>query len=761
MFEFIAASTLFLAFVGGGLKMAKDQGQRVQDMKRKYYDITFPSEMSDKEIHAFIRSIGKNLKSGSPRAGFPTMVFEVRAQADGGITHRLRVPNDAATYLIGQLQNALAGIDVVEITELDEVGFQFGATIHMRNASEELPIASAMDYSHRVLASMQDAVKPHDAVVVQWIIAHSEDQKMPPSDKPIATNRSTWSKVWSGETKAGRDEVQSRRNKQVDQNYIAVGRVAARGEDVGRAEQLVRQVVRAITSEGGNAHFYAKGSDPQSISKAIKYAITPFRMTAQLSVPELAAVIGWPMGDVYVPGLRRGSTRHMPAPESVPRTGRILGRTTMPGVDRQIAMSYDAALTHTYIAGGTGVGKTTLMVNTIRQDMETGAGIVLIEREGNLFQQALDQVPPNRADDVICIDLTQDDNPVGLNLLRTNKPEIVAGQLASLLDALYPDSKSIYANQLVQYGIPVLANLERATFADLIPLVHPRNPAEKAWAKWAVEQMPDKTYRDFFQDWHKGLDQKDQRDITQKSQPLKNRLWEILTPEPTRYLLNQETSSFDPLDVINGNKLLFVNLAGVSEQVASLVGTMIVTAVWTAAKNGRPTKPNFMYIDEFQQFSHLNKDFEDMLATARRQKLGLVIATQYIERLNRGVQDAVMANARTKIIFNSSSNSSGIHATDFASTHVRRESFMNLKAHEALARINTHSGVSEPITLKTYGEPHGFNQGRQMLALSSHKYGRTKQRIDQDDSWRRKVPATASEDVESMNDESTYDDIGE
>ncbi|WP_157929181.1 type IV secretory system conjugative DNA transfer family protein [Mycobacteroides abscessus] len=717
--------------------MSRQQGQQQADLNRKYYDVVFPNEMSDKEIHAFIRAIGKNLRSRNRLGGVPTMVFEVWASAEGGITHRLRVPSEAAIYLVGQLQNALPGIDVTERQGKEDIGFQFGGTIHMRNSSEELPVANAMDYSHRVLASMQDAVQPHDAVVVQWIIAHSDDQKMPPSDQPVKSQRSGMKEALFGPKPAGRDEVQSRRNKQVDQNYIAVGRVAARGEDVRRAEQLTRQVVRAITSEGGNAHFYAKESSPQEISKSIKHAITPLRMTAQLSVTELAAVIGWPMGDVYVPGLQRGTTRHMPAPESVPRNGRVLGRSTMPGIDRQIAMSYDAALTHTYVAGGTGVGKTTLMVNTIRQDMETGAGIILIEREGNLFQQALDQVPPHRANDVICIDLSQTTYPIGLNLLRTNKPEIVAGQFASLLEGLFPDSaKGVNASQLILNGVPVLANLERATLSDLLVLAEPHNPAEKAWALDAASKHPDKMIRDFWlNDWYK----RDQKTIAKDALPFKNRMRELFTPEPTRYLLNQETSSFDPLDVINGNKLLFVNLSGVSEQVASLIGTMLVTSIWSAAKKGKPNKPNFMYLDEFQRFAHLSHDFEDMLAEARKYNLGLVIATQYIERLRRETQDAVMANARTKIIFQSSSNSSGIHATDFASSHVRRESFMNLKAHDALARIMTRSGISEPITLHTFPEPQGFNHGRQILETSARLYGRTKSRINQDDSTRRVV----------------------
>lgn len=718
--------------------MLKDKQQRALDATRKYYQVTFPADMDDKRVHAFIRAIGSNLRGGTVKAR-PTIVFEMWSSPQG-IIHRLRVPEDDATYLIGQLQNSLPGIDITEVEDQianlsKMVGFQFGAQLFMRNASEELPIVDAVDYSHRVLGSMQDAVKEHDTICVQWIIGHSPNQKMPASDKPLASTRSPLLKALLNGKPAGRDEVKTRRSKQVDQNYIATARIAARGSKIVRAEQLVRQVVRAYTSEGGYAHFIAKKVTPQQISHDIKLATTPLFLTAQLNVRELAAVIGWPMSDRYVPGLSRGATRHLPASETIARQGRILGVSSMPGIDRQIAQSYESAVTHMYIAGGTGVGKTTLMVNTIRQDMDAGAGIILIEREGNLFQQALDQVPPHRMQDVICIDLTNSDRPVGLNLLKTAPPEVVAGQLADLLAALY--DTSINANKLVRHGIPVLARLPRATIADLITLVHPRTVVDKQWARAVVSQHPDKTIRQFWEDWYKQDDKK----ITNDSEPLKNRMWELLTPEPTRYLLNQETSSFDPVEVVQGNKLLFVNLSGVSEQAASLIGTMLVTAIWTAAKRFKDddlAKPNFMYLDEFQQFSHLSHDFENMLAEARKHKLGLVMATQYIERLKPvGLQDAVMTNARTKVIFNSSAKSSMIHWQDFASTYVRQQDFMNLKAHQALARVNTKDGISEPITIKTFKQPAGYKRGAEILALSSHTYGRNKTQIDSDDATRR------------------------
>lgn len=97
--------------------MSQSQGQQRADLNRKYYDIVFPNQMSDKETHAFIRAIGKNLKSRNKLGGVSTVVFETWASAEKGITHRIRVPREAATYLIAQLQNTLPGIELNEIVE--------------------------------------------------------------------------------------------------------------------------------------------------------------------------------------------------------------------------------------------------------------------------------------------------------------------------------------------------------------------------------------------------------------------------------------------------------------------------------------------------------------------------------------------------------------------------------------------------------------------------------------------------------------------
>lgn len=755
----VADGLLKLNPIVGLFYMFKNSAQAKRDAERDYRKIIFPNEFDQKNIEAFASAIGSHLRSPWPFGAVDSIVFELWASAGAeGVQYRIRVPKARATYLLNQLHGALDGLDTQPV-EPSDPGFQSGITIHMKNPSEELPLNRTKEgvewTTQRIIHSLQDAVEDGDAVMIQWVVTHSSNQKMPPSDEEVKSLRSNALDAVFGSKPAGRDETQSRRNKQVEQNFGVIGRVAARGKTVERARQLVYQVEQALTAERDYAYLYSRPATPRELSHDIAVARTPLMLPIQFNTKDLVAHISWPFGGIYVPGVQRGSVRHMPVPVSVSSTGIIIGKTTRPNVTRNIAISLKRAVTHSYIGGGNGTGKTTLMLNMMRQMMDQNCGVILFERDGNLFRQALDEVPPHRRDDVICIDLTRQDRPVGFNVLHMNKPEIVAGQFAQLLDSVFPDSqRSVYTSQLVLHGVPLLAELDRATIADLVILVHPRTPADKAWVKTVVSQTKDKAIRQFWEDWHK---QDDSRIMT-NAQAFKSRINEVLTPEPIRYLLNQETSSFNPVDVLTGNKLLFVNLAGISEQAASLIGSVILESIWTQARREEiadlvpEDRPNFIFLDECQQFFHLKNEIIDMFATARKRRLGLVAATQYIERLDPKVQDAVLANARNKIIFQSSVNSARVHAQEFAHAHVDTSSFVNLKAYTALARINTDGkdGVSDPMTMYTYPEPgakdalipNSFKQGRDVLEASLNRYGRSVADIRRDDETRRRVTHT-------------------
>lgn len=713
------------------MKLSK---QHLYDSSRKYYELTFPTDMDEKKIHDFIRSIGSNLRGGASVTGVPSFVFETWVTARHGITHRIRVPENQARRIIGQLQHHCRGTDVKLIENEDTTGFQVGSTIHMDHPAELLSISNPDAFSSGVLASMQAVAGPKDALVLQWVITHSPNQKQPPMDTPVLSTRAGALSLLRGKSKAGHDELVSRRAKQEDQNYTAIGRIAARSETVAQARGLVSDVLDSLCGERGAATLYDKRMDPKKLSHDILGAVTPFRMTAQFNVSELGAVIGWPMSDRYVPGMTRGSTQHLLPNESIPHRGIVLGDSTMPGLDRTIAMSLEpGANMNTLIAGKSGSGKTNLAVTIARQHIDQGAGLVLVEQSGNLYEQVLAQVPPHRLKDVICVDLSRSDRPVGLNLLRLGSPSIVTSNLHTLLNGLYPEITSVYANQLVMYGVPVLANLPRATLSDLIPFAHPRTPEERAWVSEVIKGIEDITYQDFWTQWHK----KDERTIIKDTQPLKNRLWEILTPEATRYLVNQETSSFDPIDVIDNNKLLFINLAGESDRAAKLIASMIIDAMWGAARGRKPKNPNYFVIDEFHQFGYLDT-LRRMFAEGRKWNAHMLVATQSIDQLDRDLQNEALSNTATKIIFNSDIRQARTHASDFGRP-VTPESFVNLKKYDAIARINTPVGISEPVTIHTAKAPSGYGYSREAEELSAQRYGRSIEQIKRDDSTRRRA----------------------
>lgn len=390
-------------------------------------------------------------------------------------------------------------------------------------------------------------------------------------------------------------------------------------------------------------------------------------------------------------------------------------------------------------------GKTTLLTNMIRQDIQAGCGVIIIEYDGDLLNRSLNHVPPDRLNDVIMIDFANPRSHVGLNLLDIDSPGNVANKLITLFETIYPDTRSINTRRILSHALPALASVEGATIADIMPFVSPKTPRDVAWAREVEKKIKDQQIAEFFREWRR-----DKARSAKDMQPLENRMWEVLLPSESRNFFNHSTSSFKPSDVIIENKLLFVNLAGVPQQVASVIGSLLVSAVWDAARSNRPERANFMYVDEAQLFSHLDTEFIDMLATARKRNLGLVLATQYVERLGPQVQDAIAANARTKIIFQSGPKSSGIHQRDFGDRTVSADHFQNLKAYDTLGRIMTDDGLSNPITMRTVDEPRGYGLSSKAVGISYSKYGRSEAQLQTDETARRTPQVKREQDLPNV-----------
>jgi hypothetical protein len=387
----------------------------------------------------------------------------------------------------------------------------------------------------------------------------------------------------------------------------------------------------------------------------------------------------------------------------VPRAGAVIGRSTFPGNERLIALSPRFRAQHLHILGGTGTGKTTLLANLLTHDMNVGNGVFLVDPKGDLFLAALARVPRHRIKDVIVIDIRDTEHVVGFNLLRDGSPERAVSEIIKLFEARYPDMRrGVWAPAGFFRGLTTLAGWEGAAFCDIVPLLSPQwtTDPEARWREDVMKSVRDRNIATF---WQRYLNEPPQRQDAYAA-PVIDRAWQFNERPALRNIIGQSRSTFDMRDVASGKKLLFVNLHGdVDAEAAKLLGTMLLNSFRLAAMNRTDRRTHVqVYIDEFPDLMHLAVPHEEMLAKFRSTNTGLTLAHQDMGQLRKqpDLMSTILANARNKIIFNVSASDARIFADEFRG-QVTVDDLIYLSQYEAIARVMTDQGVSDPMTLKT------------------------------------------------------------
>jgi hypothetical protein len=706
-------TSLGLLFIG--VPLVRRNSQRELDANRKTYLITFPADVKSPEILNWLRQVSGSLHQGGYALASPTMVFETWAN-DREIVHRLSIPKQDADYIIGQLQGLVPGIGALPDENRPLTYWDLATEFKIHKTEYPLAVKDTHSMSTSMLLTLGQ-IEPGESAVLQWIIT-----PMSKNDGPIFGRRIE-----------DKEQLAAMKAKLEEPNYLASFRIGINAKTRPRAVRLLNLISSPLSSTArfGRLNTFNKSA----VSEAIAYAFSPWKYACQVSAAELMAFMSWPLGTPLIAGLPSGATRHLPPTEAIPRNGRILGVSTYPGSERPVAMSHEAAATHTFLGGASGVGKTTLLANMAKQDMEAGHGLIVMEAKGDLFYEVLDNVPRDRVEDVVIIDFSNNLKPVGFNLLDQGNPRTVIDELVELFQFKYKDS-GIWFRELMYHGLMTLATVKGLTFNDLSALITPRDPEEVAWANNIIDNVTDRELVKFWDRWRKLKD----NERFSHSQVVENRIWQLIGRIEPRYLFGQGESSFQAEDIIRDNKILLVNLSGVPKESAEIVGTLLFNALWGAAQRTMPERENYVYLDEFQMFSDLPMGFDDVLALARSRKLGMVVATQYVERLSAPLVQAIKANARTKIIFQTNAEGARIWENEFGSRAVDKSDIINLKAYKAIARINTEAGVSSPVTIKTLPPAPKAGTARQATYLSTVKHGRSVVDIEQQEIERRKSP---------------------
>jgi hypothetical protein len=567
---------------------------------------------------------------------------------------------------------------------------------------------------------------------MQWVVTPSVPQHKPVHKEALSHHVSARHVLNGG--MANRDEVYDRRAKLEEPNFLAVLRVAAHAETTVRADHLVYRVRAALASTRSAAvRFQKRMVTRQALQRRIDATSGAAVYGMTLSAPELAALIAWPMGNPNVAGLPPVMARHLPANETVPRVGRILGHSNFPGHERPIAVSYQEARRHMHVLGPTGSGKSVTLANMMKQDMEAGYGVILIENKGDLFHAAMNYVPQSRLKDCIVLDVNDVMHPVGFNILDQGDPRVVIDELQELFEHLDRDSLGIWTREVLYHGLRTIIATPGMTVVDVATLLVPRTTEEVEWADNVGRNVRDPEIRQFWQRFdNMGRAEKDRF-----VKPLIDRLWQLSARPEVRHIVGQTRSTFQMRDVVQDGKILLVNLQHLPKSTASLMGTLLMNSLWHAAKTAGPHRETFLYLDEFQDFIGLPISPSDMLAKARGFGLGMVLSHQHLDQLPKEMVSAIAANTRTKVVFQTDASDAREMTREFGG-NVEASDFQSIGQFETLARVATDAGMSAPLTMSmdAPARPNGFAKAVQIASRAA--YGRSLADVEVEIATRRK-----------------------
>jgi len=309
---------------------------------------------------------------------------------------------------------------------------------------------------------------------------------------------------------------------------------------------------------------------------------------------------------------------------------------------------------HMYIIGKTGMGKSTLLENLAIQDIQNGEGICFIDPHGGSAEKLLEFVPESRIDDVVYFAPFDIENPVGFNVMEDvgyDKRHLVVAGLMSSFKRIWVDTWSSRMEYILQNTLLALLEYPETTLIDVNRML-----VNKEFRKKVVEYVNDPIVKRFWVDEFAGYTDR----YTQEATPaIQNKIGQFASNPLVRNIIAQPHSTFDIRELMDTNKIFIVNLSKgrMGEQNADLLGSMLTTKIYLSAMSRAEESaadlfklpPFYLYVDEFQ--SVVNDSFANILSEARKYKLSLTIAHQYIEQVEEEIRSAVFGNVGTTIAF--------------------------------------------------------------------------------------------------------------
>ncbi|MBP9802116.1 type IV secretion system DNA-binding domain-containing protein [Patescibacteria group bacterium] len=522
-------------------------------------------------------------------------------------------------------------------------------------------------------------------------------------------------------------------------------RIVVASQNIERSKMLLDDVLNSYAQyniyEFGNSFEAQIPRNPDKIIEEFIFRQFKSNRRLLLNAEEMVSMIHLPLPTTETPNIAWLEAVKAPPPNNMPQNGLILGKSSYRGRETLVRIKDNDRRRHMYIIGQTGVGKSVLQESLIVQDIQSGKGVCVVDPHGDLVEAIMSHIPKERAEDVILFDPANSDRPLGMNMLEYDTEEqksFVINEMIAIFDKLY-NLKATGGPMFEQYmrNAMLLIMDDKNEGATLLEI--PKILADANFRKQKLAKVSNQFVKDF---WEKEAEKAGGEAALANMVPyITSKLTPFISNDLIRPIIAQSKSAFNFREAMDSGKIVLLNLSKgkIGETNSSLLGMIVIGKLLFAAMSRvniaeEERKDFYLYIDEFQNF--ITDTISIILSEARKYRLGLVLAHQFIAQLVKNgetsVRDAIFGNVGTIISFRIGVEDSEVVAKQMAPV-VTEYDLINMPKHTCYARLLIDNAAPPAFNFKPIMlEKGNFELAQAIKELSALKYGRDKKLVDQD-----------------------------
>lgn len=411
----------------------------------------------------------------------------------------------------------------------------------------------------------------------------------------------------------------------------------------------------------------------------------------------------------------------------------VFAQTTFRNQNKKFGIRTDDRRRHMYMIGKTGMGKSTVLENMIVDDIRAGYGLAVVDPHGDLAEKIIEFIPADRIKDIVYFNPSDMDFPIAFNVLEQVEPHLrhlVASGLLGVFQKLWADSWGPRLEYILRNAILAILDFPGSTILGVVRML-----SDKSYRKRVVANIKDPVVKAF---WEKEFASYADKFASEAVSPIQNKVGQFLSSSLMRNIIGQVKSTINIREIMDDGKILIMNLSKgrIGEDNSALLGAMMITKIQLAAMSRvdipeEDRKDFFLYIDEFQNFS--TDSFANILSEARKYRLSLILAHQYIEQLSEKVKPAVFGNVGTMVSFRVGATDAEELAKEYAPVFTE-EDLVNLPKYEMYLKLMIDGVASAPFSarglppLTTEEKTHNTDK---VIAYSREKYATSRVEVEE------------------------------